>query len=727
MNILFKLFGGSYDDLWKAIIRPNRDEYNLEELGPFKFEYKGKCYKRTDFELINKRSKKIMCSFWEPFDEERESPRLPCVIYLHGNSSSRCEVYPEVKFLLERNITVFSFDFCGCGKSEGDYITLGYYEKRDVHCIVEYLLKSRKISKIALWGRSMGAVTAIMYANEHPKLIEVMILDSGFYSLKKLISELIESKIKLPKFIFEKVLKMVKSTVKEKANFDLDIIEPYIYAKNCLVPAFFCHGSDDNFVLPHHCVDLFNEYKCNDKYCEIVKGGHNSVRPKDLRIKICDYLMKYLKDDDLESNCTINNSNTYERIGLNDQFFQMENDYNINGYINNINNKKNIMSHSLNIIDLKTKVVKKNINNNMNKKQNKSDYKHFLNGFDTNAFNATNEFKISTIQSQDIKIPSKNKYIKKNLNFISKKNTMNNINNHNLKNNTLNYKKTIQNEENISSSSSSNLEEKQKSYRKKNIKKKPFNSIKMKAFPDYEYFCNNTNKSKKCLNKLSLNKKINTFDLNKNPNEINKINKKNYSINNSKINITNSFLKNVIKNTPILKNKKEIKIYNSFLKNNIIKNTPPKTNKIPSKEEKIFSENFFIRNGHHTNIIQNNYFTTNNIIFNSDIPIIKKLKKKKSHQKYNFSYTLKKPEDNSQIKNNRDRDRDRVKYFRKLEIRKNLIFKSFDIKKAKQTNILNKSNFNKNFKKYSKNSIRSTGNNIMDENEEEIIRKKIPH
>ena len=39
----------------------------------------------------------------------------------------------------------------------------------------------------------------------------------------------------------------------------------------------------------------------------------------------------------------------------------------------------------------------------------------------------------------------------------------------------------------------------------------------MKAFPDYEYFCNNTNKSKKCLNKLSINKKINTFDLNKNP------------------------------------------------------------------------------------------------------------------------------------------------------------------------------------------------------------------
>ena len=258
MNLLFKIFGGSYDDLWKALIRPNKDSYTREDLGPIKFEIGDKCYKRTDFEIINKRSQKIMCSFWEPFDEERESTLLPCVIYLHGNSSSRCEAYQEVSYLLTKNITVFSFDFCGCGKSEGEYISLGYYEKEDVHCIVEYLLKSKKVSKIGLWGRSMGAVTAIMYSNKHPELIDAIVLDSGFYSLKILIDELIKAKIRLPKFVFDKLLKMVKETIKEKANFDLDIIEPYIYAKNCLVPAFFCHGKDDDFVLPHHSQDLFN-------------------------------------------------------------------------------------------------------------------------------------------------------------------------------------------------------------------------------------------------------------------------------------------------------------------------------------------------------------------------------------------------------------------------------------------------------------------------------------
>ena len=338
MNILFKIFGGNYDSLWQALIRPTRDEYSIQDLGPIKFEIEDKCYKRTDLEIINKRSQKLMCSYWEPFDEERESQLMPCVIYLHGNSSSRCEAYQEVAYLLQKNITVFSFDFCGCGKSEGDYISLGYYEKLDVHCIIEYLIKSKKVNKICLWGRSMGAVTAIMYANEHPSLIDAMILDSGFYSLKMLINELIDSKIKLPKFIFDKILNMVKETVKEKANFNLDIIEPYIYAKNCLVPAFFCHGIDDDFVLPHHSQDLFNNYKGKEKYIEIVEGGHNSVRPRKLINKLCNFLKKHLKEND-----DISSYYNYEKIIENDNSDEDDEDSKYDKSNNNNNNDKKIL------------------------------------------------------------------------------------------------------------------------------------------------------------------------------------------------------------------------------------------------------------------------------------------------------------------------------------------------------------------------------------------------
>lgn len=114
-----------YDELWRSIIRPPRDNYSLSDLGPVEFEINDKIYKRTDFQLKNSRGLKLECSHFEPADDERVSEQLPCVIYLHGNCSSRLEALPAVNGLLPDNITVFCFDMAGSGLSEGEYISLG--------------------------------------------------------------------------------------------------------------------------------------------------------------------------------------------------------------------------------------------------------------------------------------------------------------------------------------------------------------------------------------------------------------------------------------------------------------------------------------------------------------------------------------------------------------------------------------------------------------------------
>ena len=238
MSLLTNLFGGSYDDLWKAVIRPNRDEYKEEDLGPDKFQINHKYYKRTDFSITNKRNLKLMCSFWEPFDEEREYVRLPCVVYLHGNSSSRCEALAEIKHLIPLNITVFAFDFSGCGQSQGEYISLGWYEREDVETVIEYLRKTNKVSTIGLWGRSMGAVTAIMYGDRDPS-IAGMVLDSAFASLKELIEELVKERVNLPNFIVNQATKLVKSTIMKKAKFNLDEIELKNMQQDVLFQHFF--------------------------------------------------------------------------------------------------------------------------------------------------------------------------------------------------------------------------------------------------------------------------------------------------------------------------------------------------------------------------------------------------------------------------------------------------------------------------------------------------------
>ena len=483
MNFLCKIFGGSYDDLWKAIIRPGRDIYEQSELGPFKFEISNKCYKRTDFELINNRGLKIMCSFWEPFDEEREKIILPCVIYLHGNSSSRCEAYAEVKYLLPKNICLFSFDFCGCGKSEGDYISLGYYEKDDVKCIIEYLQKSKKVGKIALWGRSMGAVTAIMYASEHPEDISALVLDSGFYSLKKLIYELVKSKVNLPDFLIEQVLKKVKETIKEKAGFQLEHLETFLYAKNCKTPAFFCHGEDDNFVNQDHCKNLFNDYQ-GEKKMKIVKGKHNTARPKDLKVEIVSFLEKYIKDIDYECDETIINCNTYQGIIFNNNLVINYN-HNINNINNISNNKRSNKERKINSTHKKANILKNSYNNimpfnrgNIDEKPSKSD---------KNA-------------SQNMRAYSYNKYSNNDLKIINRKNT----NNFNMKSMNINMVNIKQNkfDEDFKSDISSESNEEPILYTKKSITNK--NNIKIRsASVDNEFI-------KKDINR-NINRSINNF------------------------------------------------------------------------------------------------------------------------------------------------------------------------------------------------------------------------
>ena len=134
----------------------------MNALGPMKFTFLEKQLTRKDTTLMTRRGYKLECSHWMP--DEIMGTKLPVVIYMHGNASARVEVLPQLSHLLSLGISVFAFDFAGSGKSDGDYVSLGYFEQEDLACVVKHLRSldigpTVSISKIAAWGRSMGAAT----------------------------------------------------------------------------------------------------------------------------------------------------------------------------------------------------------------------------------------------------------------------------------------------------------------------------------------------------------------------------------------------------------------------------------------------------------------------------------------------------------------------------------------------------------------------------------------
>lgn len=128
----YSMLKASYQQLVNAIIRPPRCSYELESLGPRCFHFAGKNFQRMDFTLTNPRNLSFVCSWWEPIPEDRPAECLPCVIYMHGNSSARVEGLSCLSCVLSLGATMLALDFCGSGKSEGEYVSLGAYEKDDL-------------------------------------------------------------------------------------------------------------------------------------------------------------------------------------------------------------------------------------------------------------------------------------------------------------------------------------------------------------------------------------------------------------------------------------------------------------------------------------------------------------------------------------------------------------------------------------------------------------------
>ena len=301
MSLISNIIENNYDFIWKSLIRPPRDIYKDNELGKDKFRMNGHNYKRTDFSLYNKRKMKLQCSFWEPYDEERICVRLPVVIYLPGNSSSRCEAVPLLGFLLPMNITVFAFDFCGSGRSDGEFISLGYYEKEDVDTIINYLRYSNKVSTIGLWGRSMGAVTAILCAKDYDKknIISCIVSDSAFSSLNQLIDEFVSKVISLPQFLVNMLKTQVGNIIEKKADFRIEKIEPIENFKKCKnIPFLFCHGLDDTFINNHHTNDLYKAYG-GKKEIVMFEGEHNEKRPLHILQIISLFFYNHLKVENI--------------------------------------------------------------------------------------------------------------------------------------------------------------------------------------------------------------------------------------------------------------------------------------------------------------------------------------------------------------------------------------------------------------------------------------------
>ncbi|KAG1364279.1 putative Ubiquitin-conjugating enzyme E2 28 [Cocos nucifera] len=268
----------------------------------------------------------------------------------------RADANEAAVILLPSNITVFTLDFSGSGLSGGDYVSLGWHEKDDLRIVVSFLRSNKQVSCIGLWGRSMGAVTSLLYGAEDPS-IAGLVLDSAFSNLFDLMMELGDVyKIRLPKFtrfgqgIFEQAtysvrlivgykgldltslaisfecmhiggnavkmaVQYMRRIIQKKAKFDIMDLNTVQFAPMTFIPALFGHASEDIFIQPRHS-DLIYQAYAGDKNIIRFEGDHNTPRPQFYYDSVSIFFYNVLHPPQIPTTCSTKQERYYDLGGL---------------------------------------------------------------------------------------------------------------------------------------------------------------------------------------------------------------------------------------------------------------------------------------------------------------------------------------------------------------------------------------------------------------------------
>lgn len=212
----WQLFSDTYEELVQSVASPVRAQYAVRELGDQRFSLETtngtEDFTREDFKLRNNRRERLACSFWrrkvlrdaDPIaeidsvsssEEEKASVACsmedpadsastdssdaswssqhasrmqpdPCIVYLHGMSSSRKECVYLHRRVLAAGFSLFAVDLSGSGLSGGDRVSFGYFEHDDVRTVVDYLYATGRASAVGLWGRDIGSAAALLHVKE---------------------------------------------------------------------------------------------------------------------------------------------------------------------------------------------------------------------------------------------------------------------------------------------------------------------------------------------------------------------------------------------------------------------------------------------------------------------------------------------------------------------------------------------------------------------------------
>lgn len=231
------------------------------------------------------------------YEVKNENKTNKWAIVVHGYTSEGELVSSKAKHFYEMGYNVLVPDLRGHGKSEGDYIGMGWDDRLDIIDWINNILKDNPSSEIILHGTSMGAATVLSTSGENlPKNVKAIIADCGYTSVWNEFTYQLKALFNLPSFPVMNLSNMVTMV---KAGYSLKDASPIEQVAKSKTPILYIHGDKDDFV-PYYMMDeLYKATSSEKSKLTVQNAGHGKadlVNPDLYWNTVTDFLNKYISN-----------------------------------------------------------------------------------------------------------------------------------------------------------------------------------------------------------------------------------------------------------------------------------------------------------------------------------------------------------------------------------------------------------------------------------------------
>lgn len=201
--------------------------------------------------------------------------RRGTLIYLHGIADNRTSAKGVIERFTKRGFEVVAYDSRAHGESEGHVCTYGFFERQDLHRVLDAL----DSGPIVLVGTSLGAAVALQEAAEDPRITAVIGAET--------FSDLRTVAIERAPFVFTKGSIMEAFRLAEQiGGFEIDAVSPVTAAMAIRIPVLLVHGEADTETRPDHSRRVLTALAGHKRLILVPGAGHNESLRREVWIEV---------------------------------------------------------------------------------------------------------------------------------------------------------------------------------------------------------------------------------------------------------------------------------------------------------------------------------------------------------------------------------------------------------------------------------------------------------